>query len=129
MAQSFTTEHRRHNALDNPMCLEKEEDLIDLVAFFQEHFGTSNEEQQQDLRDFEAGTLDFEALYSKYWNEDGSWKDDFDNLQEHLQALNISKHGTSSKHHQPAAAIATPDSDVHDSELRSCGGADAMDID
>lgn len=117
-----------HNAMDETMCL-MEVDLTDTIAFLQAQFGTANEEQQQDLRDLEAGTLDFEALFFKYWNEDGSWKDDFENVQENLQALTLSKNGSSAKQHQSADAVATPDSGVHDSHIRSCGEADAMDTD
>lgn len=128
MAQSVTTEPQSYNAMDETMCLE-EVGLTDVVAFLQAQFDTPSEEQQQDLRDLEAGSLDFETLFFKYWNEDGSWKDDFENVQEHLQALTLSKHGSSSEERQPAVGVATQDSDVRDSESRSCEGADTMDID
>lgn len=128
MAQSVTAEPQSHNVMDETMCLE-EVDLTDVVAFLQTQFSTRNEEQQQDLRDLETGTLDFEALFLKYRNEDGSWKDDFENVHEHLQALTLSKLGSSSKQHQPAVDVATQDSDVRDSERKSCEGADRMDID
>lgn len=105
-----------------------EHDLPDLVAIFEEHFGSPSQEQQQDLRDFATGALDFEALYSKYWNEDGSWKEDVNNLQEYLEALLLDTK-TEPKSQKLPVIDESEDLEMAETPPSSCASSDEMDVD
>ena len=103
MAQSFHIRLQTSVAMEALVHLEVD-DLPDLVALFREHFGSPNQEQQQDLLDFEAGLVDFEALYSKYWNEDGSWKEEVDDLKEYLEALSVDEDNSNQTSTNPSTS-------------------------
>ena len=128
MAQSFMINSQSPNGMEELRHLE-EHDLPDLVALLQEHFDTPTKEQQQDLRDFEAGNIEFEALYSKYWNEDGSWKEELGDLKKHLETLSLDEHGTNPKSDEPAVSDASEDLGAPGTVLQPMEGFDKMEID
>lgn len=128
MAQSFVINSQSPNGMEELMHLE-EHDLPDLVALLQEHFDPPTKEQQQDLRDFEAGSIDFEALYSKYWNEDGSWKEDLGDLEKHLETLNLDEHSTNPKSDEHAVSDASEDLGAPGAVLEPFEEFDKMEVD
>lgn len=119
----------KDNHNDASMDLEQD-DLSDVITLLQEHFGTLTPEQQQDLHNLEHGKMEFEVLFLKYWNEDGTWKDQVADLGEYLESLELSTREPGTAHQDSDMQDCPSDSStLVDTATGSCENMESMDLD
>ena len=91
--------------------------ISDVANILRESWMDLTPEQKQDLIDFELGKLEFESLFSKYWNEDGSWKDQLAGLEDMFQGFVLDTRATVTEDNAEAETSSSPTRD-------KCNGQD-----
>lgn len=71
--------------------------VSDVAKIMRENWSDLTAEQQRDLVDFELGKIDFDTLFSKYWNEDGTCKDQLAGLEDMFRSLGFGVGGAATQ--------------------------------